>query len=729
MSLLAKKMSDELRDRYEFARSRIHREKLLLYTALMLIFIMAFLIRMSTYFQWDPIIGGGGDTWSQLKAAQYMNQHGILGYFSYIDNTSWYPYGRNWGGTEYLGIPLLGVIAYHLGNLIGLHLSFEVAAFLAPGIVGGFTVVAIYFLGKEIGNEKIGLLAALFLSISPSHIQRSYAGFFDNEALGDLLVVLVLYFYLRSLHTGSFLDATWGGLSLGLLNDTWGGSTYVIQLISLFTIVLILLKKYSKRLFMPLAVMTMVSTIITVIIPRSGANFILNSDFLIPAGVIGLMMVIQLYQSNKKVINQLVSGTLLGMAGYLLFVLGILLFVINLFFGLIPAFQAKFISVLLPFLRSGTPILASVAEQAIVSWAGLYQNLFLLVFLIPIGIIYCYQKPTERNIFLLLFTVTGLYMAGSMARLILVLAPSSVIMGAKAIDETLIPYALVFQEKFFLSKRKKLVSVSIGNEHVGATFILFFAIIILQVFQGVHISQGILGPSDFLVPVTTSSSTTIQTLGDWQQVSQWFITNTDPGTTVIASWWDYGYWINVPTNRTIVVDPSTINSTQIGNIGALMMEPPDIALKIAQYYDINYLVAVVAQGYALLGSDIGKVQWMVDIAAQNSNLAPRLHASIVPSNYFTYDSLGNPSAFKPAFYDSTIWGLLTQGLDSTTYSTLTSGTNAFPLITQSSQYLHQGFSSQYSIYTNIYIPVYTTSNNWIRVWKIDWNAAAQLVGI
>ena len=87
----------------------------------MLIFIMAFLIRMSTYFQWDPIIGGGGDTWSQLKAAQYMNQHGILGYFSYIDNTSWYPYGRNWGGTEYLGIPLLGVIAYHLGNLIGLH--------------------------------------------------------------------------------------------------------------------------------------------------------------------------------------------------------------------------------------------------------------------------------------------------------------------------------------------------------------------------------------------------------------------------------------------------------------------------------------------------------------------------------------------------------------------------------------------------------------------------------
>ena len=180
MVIIVSKVSGELRDRYEFARSHIRRENVLVYSALIIIVFIGFLIRLSTYLKWDPLLGGGGDAWSQLKAAMYVNLHGLLSYLNYIDSTSWYPYGRDWGATEYIGIPIMGVLFYHFFNLIGFQVSFEVAAFLSPGIVGGLTVFAIYFLGKEIANKKIGLMSALFLSINPGHIQRSYAGFYGN---------------------------------------------------------------------------------------------------------------------------------------------------------------------------------------------------------------------------------------------------------------------------------------------------------------------------------------------------------------------------------------------------------------------------------------------------------------------------------------------------------------------------------------------------------------------
>ena len=727
MAILVTKVSDELRERYEFARSRIHRETILLYAALTLIVILGFLIRLSTYFNWAPLLGGGGDAWSQLKAAEYINQHGLLSYLSYIDNTTWYPYGRNWGATQYIGIPLMGVVFYHLFNLLGFNVPFEVACFLSPGIVGGLSVFAIYFLGKEIANKKIGLMSALLLSINPGHIQRSYAGFFGNESLGDLLIILVLYFYLRSLRKGSFLDAIWAGIGLGILADTWGGSTYITQLLALYAIVMILTKRYSHRLFTSYSLTTIVSTILTVVVPRSGTGFFLTINSIIPLGVISLMMLFELYRYNKSTINTFISGRILELIGYTLFVLGIIFFILDLFYPIIPTFQTKFVTVLLPFLRSNNSILNSVAENVIVTWGAIFQNTFIIVFLIPIGLVYCYQNPTERNIFLLLFSFTGVYMAATMARLILVLAPSSVIMGAKAIDETLIPYAQIFQEKFFLSKRKKNVSVSIGNEHVSVTFILFFALIVLQIFQGINTAQGILGPSDVSLQFQLTNGQ-LATYGDWQQVSQWFVANTNPSNTVIAAWWDYGYWINVFTNRTIIDDPATINTTQIANIGALMMEPPNIALEIAKYYDINYILVLTAGGLVNQGfdNDLGKTQWMVQISAQSSNLAPALDAPIVVSNYFQTDSLGNFIAFNKAFYESTIWGLMTQGFDATAYSQLTQ----YQLIKNSNQaYVHQGFDPKYSMYLNIFKPAYTTHNNWIRVWKIDWNAAARLTGV
>ncbi len=52
------------------------------------------------------------------------------------------------------------------------------------------------------------------------------------------------------------------------------------------------------------------------------------------------------------------------------------------------------------------------------------------------------------------------------------------------------------------------------------------------------------------------------TTNDWIDALHWMSKNT-PKDSVIASWWDYGYWITSLGNRTTLADNATINSTRI----------------------------------------------------------------------------------------------------------------------------------------------------------------------
>jgi asparagine N-glycosylation enzyme membrane subunit Stt3 len=238
-------------------------------------------------------------------------------------------------------------------------------------------------------------------------------------------------------------------------------------------------------------------------------------DGLIVFAIIGAMMFIDLYHNNKDFFTSYVTSKNIESISYGIVITGVVFFLFNLFFPIIPLIQVKFVTVLLPFLREGTPILKSVAEHLIVTWGSLFRNLFLIFFLLPIGLVYTYQKPTEKNIFLLVFALTALYFAGSMVRLILILAPAAALIAAKAIDETLIPYALVFQEKFFLSKRKKMVYSSIGNEQVAAAYIVIFFILVFQFFQGVSTSQSVVNSPSSILLCCDNAGHNLKLVGLW----------------------------------------------------------------------------------------------------------------------------------------------------------------------------------------------------------------------
>jgi dolichyl-diphosphooligosaccharide--protein glycosyltransferase len=658
------------------------------------------------------------DPFSQLKAAEFINEFGLAEYFDWSDSTTWYPYSRLWGVTQYIGTPLAAIVIYYLFNIIGVFISLQLAAYLEPAIFGAFTVYATYLLGKELANKRVGLISGFFIAIAPGHIQRSMVGFFDNEALGVFLLVLGVYLFVKSLRTGSLGLALACGITIGFLGASWGGATFIFQLLALYTFILLLLKRYSSRLLIAYGISMPIGLLVTSLIPRNGSAFVFSTEGLIPLGVLALLLFVDLYQRNRETIHKYIGLDRINQAIYSLAALGLVFFVINLIFNIVPLFSAKFISVLVPFFRADTPILKSVAEHLIMTWGGMFHNLYFLTFLIPIGILYAYQKPTERNIFLLLFAFTTLYFSASMVRLILILSPAAALIAAKAIDETLLPFALTYQEKFALSKRKLRVYTVIGTEHVAFAYFTIFVVMVLSLGYGQVIALQSLSPPAILLEFPLQGGGT-RKYNDWFEALAWIEQNSD-NNDVIVSWWDYGYWISVETNKTILVDNATINSTQIGNVGAFMMSNPKESLKIARIYDITYAVVLLAsgQGYQGFDNDIGKCQWMIKIAEASGNLV-----ELNSADYFEYQPGTNLiSSYSGKFYESTFWGMLTTDMDS-----LKGEIEKHPVLDPLNDPDYSfGWPAEYAIYSNVFKEAYTTSNDWIRIFEVDYETADTL---
>ena len=111
---------------------------------------------------------------------------------------------------------------------------------------------------------------------------------------------------------------------------------------------------------------------------------------------------------------------------------------------------------------------------------------------------------------------------------------------------------------------------------------------------------------------------------DWKESLEWIKTNT-PKDSVIAAWWDYGYWISTMSERPTLTDNATIDSKKIQKIAKTLLSPPNEAWNTLQEMGADYVVVFVAGQridnvnaeplYVLNGGgDESKKQWFMRIA-------------------------------------------------------------------------------------------------------------------
>ncbi|XP_022749846.1 dolichyl-diphosphooligosaccharide--protein glycosyltransferase subunit STT3A-like isoform X1 [Durio zibethinus] len=634
---------------------------------LLLIGVLAFSIRLFSVIKYESVIHEF-DPYFNYRVTQFLTKNGIYEFWNWFDDRTWYPLGRVIGGTVYPGLTLTAGTIWWLLNSLNIPLSVEtVCVFTAP-IFSAFASWAAYLLTKEVKGAGAGLTAAALLAMVPSYISRSVAGSYDNEAVAIFALIFTFYLYIKTLNTGSLFYATLNSIAYFYMVCSWGGYTFIINLIPMHVLLCIVTGRYSSRLYIAYAPLVVLGTLLAALVPVVGFNAVMTSEHFASFLVFIIIHVVALVYYIKGILSPKmfkVAVTLVVSAG-----LAVCLAMIAVLIALVASsptkgWSGRSLSLLDPTYASKyIPIIASVSEHQPPTWPSYFMDINVLAFLVPAGIIACFLPLSDASSFVVLYIATSVYFSGVMVRLMLVLAPAACITSGIALSQAFDVFtrSIKFQlpgvssnaevdagetssataeaqnnvvktEKTETSKdRPSRKSKKKEREHVEkpstkakaekkrllalpleASFISLLLLVLLGAFYVVHCvwaaAEAYSAPS---IVLTSHSHDGLHVFDDFREAYAWLRHNTDVDDKV-ASWWDYGYQTTAMANRTVIVDNNTWNNTHIATVGTAMSSPEKAAWEIFHSLDVKYVLVVFGGLVGYPSDDINKFLWMVRI--------------------------------------------------------------------------------------------------------------------
>jgi dolichyl-diphosphooligosaccharide--protein glycosyltransferase len=270
-----------------------------------------------------------------------------------------------------------------------------------------------------------------------------------------------------------------------------------------------------------------------------------------------------------------------------------------------------------------------VAEHRISAWGNIYFELGIGILFFLAGLYFTLRNPTNRNVFLLLFGLTSLYFAASMVRLLVIFAPAFSLLVAMGTLGILKPFYTLLREAPHIAAKAKRGLARVSKEYSGIAILLVFLLLTTNLAFAPQSGGVPRVYASAYSPVTVSAASLpvvpAEQIPQWLNMLSWTQNNLN-STTVVCSWWDYGYWLSILGNVTTLADNATINSTQIENIGFIFMANETQSLKMLQLYDAKYILVFITlridassdqQYYIASGAgygDEGKWQWMARIS-------------------------------------------------------------------------------------------------------------------
>ena len=332
----------------------------------------------------------------------------------------------------------------------------------------------------------------------------------------------------------------------------------------------------------------------------------------------------------------------------------------------------RYVSVINPFVSPMNPLFESVAEHARPTLLDYLSNYSILLLYAGYGIWAVFKQRNEMSIFALIIGITGVYVSITLVRLLVFSSIGIIILAAiglyyttkivldirkSSLSETeIVPGKTQKNNKTKTINKKFPLLLSISNymrgyRPVKIAYAMFTILILL--FPMVYPQDlNWLSSADIPPTILTGSTDSILEHNDWINSLHW-MSNYTPKDSVIAAWWDYGYWITAMGNRATLADNANINRTRVETIAKMLMEEPIDGVKIAQGLKANYLlVFVVAQRVSVNGTSYytlgyggyeDKLYWFARIAGLGN-----------VSDYLEADEF-TP---KPTFWDTTLIGRL-----------------------------------------------------------------------
>ncbi|MCW4006932.1 MAG: hypothetical protein NWF04_10145 [Candidatus Bathyarchaeota archaeon] len=654
---------------------------ILTFTALILIVLIAFTVR-ALPIRWEIPSGTLGlnefDPYYQYSLTNHMVNDGLLSPYypePWVNYQQMHPFGLDMS-RSLPSLPMTAAVLYSVVSGLGVNVDLmSFCALLAP-ILGALAVFILYFVGKDMGGKTVGLLSALVLALSPSVIQRSSLGFFDTETVGIVSLLLFIFFFLRAIeHKRSLrsmmLYSVGAALALAYFAAGWGAAYFLIDLVALFVFMMLLLKRYSQRLLLSYSITFGLGLFLAINVPLLSPTYLTTATILPVAGVFALLCLAEVMRSQiaPKTKTMITAAFLVVLVAGFVALIGL---------GTTDI-AGKFLSVLDPFERASQPLIESVAEHRITAWGSMYYELGISILFFLTGMYFTVKNPTNRNVFLILFGLTTLYFASSMVRLLVLLAPAFALLLAVGVVGMLKPFSATLKESAVRASVKSKRSIKRVSKEYGALAILIIFFLLMSNYAFTITNGGTPRVYNAVyTPITLSSASLPlipnEPLPEWVNMLSYTRTNLD-STSVVSSWWDYGYWLGIFGNVTTLCDNSTVNATQIENVGYSMMANENHSLQMLETYDAEYVLVFttlqlqVTNDGTLAGvqfagyGDEGKWVWMADISGNAKDRF--IDAGFMTDDYqwsskvdFGYNETSGVSEWNDMGLNSTIYKLM-----------------------------------------------------------------------
>ena len=236
----------------------------LIYGAILaLIFCLSLYIRVAL--PYNSVFGGpfvrfsGNDPWYNMRLVENTLHNFPERIF--FDAFTYYPHGTIVPFAPLFDY-LLAVIIWILGlghpyATLGQH-GIEVIGAWYPAVLGAFTVIPVYFIGKELWNRNAGLLSAALIAVLPGQfLTRSLLGFTDHHVAETLFSTIAMLFLIiaikrvkeKGITFHSFMERDWttlkasaiylflAGFSLGLYYLAWKGAPLFVFILLIYAVV------------------------------------------------------------------------------------------------------------------------------------------------------------------------------------------------------------------------------------------------------------------------------------------------------------------------------------------------------------------------------------------------------------------------------------------------------------------------------------------------------------
>jgi len=506
------------------------------------------------------------DPFFNYRATQFMIENGLPSYLEWHDDLSWHPYGRDVSSTSQV---MLHTTTATLYQIFGMGTSLYDFTILFPVAIGSLTAIIIFAIVRTIGGTTAGLFASLFFAVSPIIIMRGSIGWFKSEPLGLFYGLLAVYLLLSGIKSDkgkvSVAKIVGAGIVLAFGLASWGGIQFFILPIGLFFLALPFLRKDNKFIIWTSVIFTSVFFLVTGLYEKTGFAFISNlSGFFL----IGCTVFLVVFTIIKSVISkvQLRNGLIL-LGGAIIAGIAIVSS------GVISLGSYRYLNAANPFLITTDTLIDSVSEHATTTIDISFYFFSILMVFAGLGAWLLFQKKVNRSLkikgemaaFALIIGFLGIYFSSAFVRLEVFGAISIILISSIGIS--------ILISKILKEEHKPTSTV---------TKISFLAIIVaLLLVPMVYPEKLNWANSNEGSPITILNSGTqfdIST-NDWSDAMQWLKENT-PEDAVIASWWDYGYWISTLAERKTLADNSTLLDWQIRKIAATYMSTPEDAWRI-----------------------------------------------------------------------------------------------------------------------------------------------------